>query len=92
MSSDQEIRLNAVLGWLEKGHITTTQAAARIDPENRQVMCLACKFRRQRAYDARHPSANSPPDPAPPAGYDLETEKDRLGAELDGIRPLSAAS
>jgi addiction module HigA family antidote len=24
--------------------------------------------------------------------YDLETEKDRLGAELDGIRPLSAAS
>jgi hypothetical protein len=22
----------------------------------------------------------------------LETEKDRLGAELDGIRPLSAAS
>jgi addiction module HigA family antidote len=26
------------------------------------------------------------------ARYDLETEKDRLGAELDGIRPLSAAS
>ena len=25
------------------------------------------------------------------ARYDLETEKDRLGAELDGIRPLSAA-
>lgn len=24
--------------------------------------------------------------------YDLENEKDRLGAELDGIRPLSAAS
>jgi hypothetical protein len=24
--------------------------------------------------------------------YDLEAEKDRLGAELDGIRPLSAAS
>ena len=24
--------------------------------------------------------------------HDLETEKDRLGAELDGIRPLSAAS
>ena len=24
--------------------------------------------------------------------YDLETEKDRLGAALDGIRPLSAAS
>jgi addiction module HigA family antidote len=24
--------------------------------------------------------------------FDLETEKDRLGAELDGIRPLSAAS
>jgi addiction module HigA family antidote len=24
--------------------------------------------------------------------YDLETEKDRLGAELDGIRPLSTAS
>jgi addiction module HigA family antidote len=24
--------------------------------------------------------------------YDLETEKDRLGTELDGIRPLSAAS
>jgi addiction module HigA family antidote len=24
--------------------------------------------------------------------YDLETEKDRLGDELDGIRPLSAAS
>ena len=24
--------------------------------------------------------------------YDLEIEKDRLGAELDGIRPLSAAS
>ena len=49
MSSDQEIRLNAVLDWLEKGHITTTQAAARIDPENRQVMCFASKFRRQRA-------------------------------------------
>jgi addiction module HigA family antidote len=26
------------------------------------------------------------------ARYDLETEKDRLGAALDGIRPLSAAS
>jgi proteic killer suppression protein len=26
------------------------------------------------------------------ARYDLETEKDRLGATLDGIRPLSAAS
>jgi antitoxin HigA-1 len=26
------------------------------------------------------------------ARYDLETEKDRLGAELDGIQPLSAAS
>ena len=24
--------------------------------------------------------------------YDLETEKDRLGAELDGIRPLRTAS
>ena len=36
MSSDQEIRLNAALDWLEKGHITTTQAAARIDPESRR--------------------------------------------------------
>jgi addiction module HigA family antidote len=26
------------------------------------------------------------------ARYDLETEKDRLGAALDGIRPLSAVS
>lgn len=26
------------------------------------------------------------------ARYDLEVEKDRLGAVLDGIRPLSAAS
>jgi len=26
------------------------------------------------------------------ARYDLETEKDRLGTALDGIRPLSAAS
>jgi antitoxin HigA-1 len=26
------------------------------------------------------------------ARYDLETEKDRLGAELDGIRPLRTAS
>jgi addiction module HigA family antidote len=26
------------------------------------------------------------------AHYDLEVEKDRLGAALDGIRPLSAAS
>ncbi|MGO9725023.1 MAG: HigA family addiction module antitoxin [Streptosporangiaceae bacterium] len=26
------------------------------------------------------------------ARYDLETEKDRLGSALDGIRPLSAAS
>jgi addiction module HigA family antidote len=26
------------------------------------------------------------------ARYDLEIEKDRLGAALDGIRPLSAAS
>ena len=26
------------------------------------------------------------------ARYDLENEKDRLGAALDGIRPLSAAS
>jgi len=26
------------------------------------------------------------------ARYDLETEKDRLGTELDGIRPLSEAS
>jgi addiction module HigA family antidote len=26
------------------------------------------------------------------ARYDLETEKDRLGGELDSIRPLSAAS
>ena len=26
------------------------------------------------------------------ARYDLEAEKDRLGAALDGIRPLSAAS
>ena len=26
------------------------------------------------------------------ARYDLEIEKDRLGAELDSIRPLSAAS
>jgi len=26
------------------------------------------------------------------ARYDLEIEKDRLGTELDGIRPLSAAS
>jgi addiction module HigA family antidote len=26
------------------------------------------------------------------ARYDLETEKDRLGGALDGIRPLSAAS
>ena len=26
------------------------------------------------------------------ARYDLETEKDRLGDALDGIRPLSAAS
>ena len=26
------------------------------------------------------------------ARYDLEVEKDRLGAALDGIRPLSAAS
>jgi addiction module HigA family antidote len=26
------------------------------------------------------------------ARYDLEIEKDRLGAELEGIRPLSAAS
>lgn len=26
------------------------------------------------------------------ARYDLETEKDRLGTELDDIRPLSAAS
>lgn len=26
------------------------------------------------------------------ARYDLETEKDRLGVALDGIRPLSAAS
>jgi antitoxin HigA-1 len=24
--------------------------------------------------------------------YDLDTEKDRLGTELDGIRPFSAAS
>jgi hypothetical protein len=67
VSSDQEIRLNAVLDWLEKGHITTAQAAARIDPENRQVMCFAGQFRRQRAYEARHPAADSPPDPAPPA-------------------------
>ena len=59
MSSDQEFRLNAALDWLEKGHITTTQAAARIDPENRQVVCFASKFRRQRAYDARHPAAGS---------------------------------
>lgn len=44
MSSDQEIRLNAVLDWLEKGHITTTQAAARIDPGNRQVMHLPASF------------------------------------------------
>jgi hypothetical protein len=70
VSSDQEIRLNAVLDWLEKGHITTTQAAGRIDPENRRVMCFACKFRRQRAYDARYPAADSPPDPAPPAELD----------------------
>ena len=26
------------------------------------------------------------------ARYDLETEKDRVGTALDGIRPLSAAS
>jgi addiction module HigA family antidote len=26
------------------------------------------------------------------ARYDLEAEKDRIGAELDGIRPLGAAS
>jgi hypothetical protein len=26
------------------------------------------------------------------ARYDLDIEKDRLGAELDGIRPFSAAS
>jgi hypothetical protein len=70
VSSDQEIPLNAVLDWLEKGHITTTQAAARIDPENRQVMRFACKFRRQRAYAARHPAADSPPDPAPPTELD----------------------
>ena len=28
----------------------------------------------------------------PQARYDLEVEKDRLGATLDGIRPLSATS
>jgi hypothetical protein len=54
VSSDQENWLNAVLDRLEKGHITTAQAAARIDPENRQVMCFACKFRLQRVYGARH--------------------------------------
>ena len=59
MSSDQEIRLTAVLDWLEKGHITTAQAAARIDPQNRQVMCFACKFRRREPYDAWHPAADS---------------------------------
>jgi hypothetical protein len=74
VSSDQEIRLNAVPDWLEKGHITTTQAAARIDPENRQVMCFACKFRLQRAYEARHPATDSPPDPAPPAELDPRRE------------------
>lgn len=30
MSDDQEVRLSAVLDWLEKGRITTDQAAARI--------------------------------------------------------------
>jgi hypothetical protein len=27
---DRDVRLNAILDWLEKGHITTEQAAARI--------------------------------------------------------------
>ena len=28
--SDQEVRLNAILDWLEHRHITTAQAAARV--------------------------------------------------------------
>jgi hypothetical protein len=35
VSSDQEIRLNAVLDWLEKGHITTTTQAAALVGETR---------------------------------------------------------
>jgi hypothetical protein len=34
VSSDQEIRLNAVLDWLEKGHITWTDAG----PEDGQIV------------------------------------------------------
>jgi len=30
MSDDQEVRLNAILDWLEHGRITTEQAAARV--------------------------------------------------------------
>ena len=30
MSDDAEVRLNAILDWLEHGRITTAQAAARI--------------------------------------------------------------
>jgi hypothetical protein len=47
VSSDQEVRLNAVPDWLEKGHLTTAQAAVRIDPESRQGMRSAFQYHRR---------------------------------------------
>ena len=44
MSSDREVRLNAVPDWLKKGHVTTVQVAARTDPENRQGMRSAFQY------------------------------------------------
>lgn len=61
MSSDQEVRLNAVLDWLAKGRLTTEQAARRIKTMKFAPMPDKTVFQQQYA------AANGDPEP-PQAG------------------------
>lgn len=61
--SDQEVRLNAILDWLEHGRITTEQAAARIRsmdfpvPEDKS------------AHQGRRDDATGDPEPPEPGAF-----------------------
>lgn len=63
MMSDQETRLQAILGWLEAGRITTEQAAARVRaipfpvPEDKT------------AHQARREDATGDPEPPEPGSF-----------------------
>lgn len=63
MTDDAEVRLRAVLDWLESGRITTEQAAARV---------RAMRFRVPQArtdYQRRQDAVNGDPEPPVPGSF-----------------------